>query len=256
MKKIFLCTSLVLMLLAAAPAAFAQGPANCYTVAPGDTLTSIAMRMGLDPLMLAQMNNLPNPDQLSVGQVLCAAPVPYPQPYSTEYYPLESAPGGQPYYTPNANPNFQNAPQAYPGPGQTNVNPYMAPPAQGMPPFGVVQNGMPSIENPGFRAGNPMAPQPYPAPYYGYNAPGAMPYNEYAPQQGYSDTYDGPQQYTVPMQEYTGQYPAPSQEYTGQYAGPQPNYANPSVAPQSTYPEYVPGQGWTSPSYSYGTTGG
>ena len=41
-----------------------------YTVAPGDTLSVIAARLGVSVASLQQANQLNNPDQLTVGQVL------------------------------------------------------------------------------------------------------------------------------------------------------------------------------------------
>lgn len=50
-----------------APSAAAQGT---YTVRPGDTLYKIAQEHGMDVSRLAQLNNITNPSQLSIGQVL------------------------------------------------------------------------------------------------------------------------------------------------------------------------------------------
>lgn len=41
-----------------------------YQVQPGDTLTRIARLYGVSPTQLAQMNELPDPDRLAVGQIL------------------------------------------------------------------------------------------------------------------------------------------------------------------------------------------
>jgi lysozyme len=41
-----------------------------YTVKRGDTLYSIARKYGTTPACLAQVNNIPNPDELYAGRVL------------------------------------------------------------------------------------------------------------------------------------------------------------------------------------------
>ncbi len=61
--------------LSAYPAARAVAPgtvtsAQTYVVQPGDTLSGIAARLGLDPALLAARNALSNPDHIEVGQVL------------------------------------------------------------------------------------------------------------------------------------------------------------------------------------------
>ena len=53
--------------------AFAQGqaaPAQTYIVQPGDTLSTIAEQLEVDPATLAAENGLSDPDQVPVGQVL------------------------------------------------------------------------------------------------------------------------------------------------------------------------------------------
>ncbi len=50
-----------------------------YTVQPGDTLATIASRLNYPMDLLAQANNISNPNLISVGQVLIV-PVPSPQP--------------------------------------------------------------------------------------------------------------------------------------------------------------------------------
>ena len=46
-------------------------PPSRYVVQPGDNLTCIAKKLGYDdPLVLAQVNKLKNPNLLQVGQVL------------------------------------------------------------------------------------------------------------------------------------------------------------------------------------------
>jgi hypothetical protein len=52
----------------------AQTPINCaqtYTVQPGDNLFRIGLRFNLLWTVLAAYNNLPNPQRVVVGQVLC-----------------------------------------------------------------------------------------------------------------------------------------------------------------------------------------
>jgi LysM repeat protein len=46
------------------------GQGRTYTVVRGDTLTSIATKFGVTAAALAQANNISNPNQISVGQVL------------------------------------------------------------------------------------------------------------------------------------------------------------------------------------------
>lgn len=47
-----------------------QGSPSQYTVVSGDTLTNIAQRYGVTVEAIILANNIPNPNQLSVGQVL------------------------------------------------------------------------------------------------------------------------------------------------------------------------------------------
>jgi rare lipoprotein A len=71
--------SRLLASLAPTPAA-APTPAT-YQVQPGDTLTSIARKLGyVDPLVLARANGLTNPDFLRPGQVLTLPPPAAPAP--------------------------------------------------------------------------------------------------------------------------------------------------------------------------------
>lgn len=46
------------------------GPTRTYTVQAGDTLTSIALRLGTTSQAIALANNLPNPNIIYVGQIL------------------------------------------------------------------------------------------------------------------------------------------------------------------------------------------
>ena len=41
-----------------------------YTVAPGDVLSGIAQRFGVNYMQIAQWNNIKNPDVISIGQKL------------------------------------------------------------------------------------------------------------------------------------------------------------------------------------------
>lgn len=73
--------SRLLASLAPTPAA-APAPAT-YQVQPGDTLTSIAKKLGYgNPLILARANGLKNPDLLRPGQVLTLPPAAEPAPPS------------------------------------------------------------------------------------------------------------------------------------------------------------------------------
>lgn len=56
----------VALVMGPAAAAAAQG----YRVRPGDTLTGVAARLGVDPVQLAAVNDLPDPDSIRAGQVL------------------------------------------------------------------------------------------------------------------------------------------------------------------------------------------
>ena len=50
-----------------------------YTVQPGDTLYQIALRSGVSLSELVNLNQLPNPEQLVIGQAILI-PVPPPEP--------------------------------------------------------------------------------------------------------------------------------------------------------------------------------
>ncbi|MEJ2749256.1 MAG: LysM peptidoglycan-binding domain-containing protein, partial [Anaerolineae bacterium] len=71
----------------------APGGNGTYTVRPGDTLSIIARKFGVDMAALAAVNNLANPSFIRVGQILtmpgaAAAPPPAnPQPAPTEMPP-------------------------------------------------------------------------------------------------------------------------------------------------------------------------
>lgn len=47
-----------------------SGPTGSHTVAPGETLYSIASRYGLSAEAITAANGLANPNQIFVGQVL------------------------------------------------------------------------------------------------------------------------------------------------------------------------------------------
>jgi putative chitinase len=47
-----------------------EGPANTYTVAPGDSAFKIARRFGVDQQALLDANNISNPNRVYAGQVL------------------------------------------------------------------------------------------------------------------------------------------------------------------------------------------
>ena len=75
---------------ASPPAASAPAAATgTYVVRPGDSLASIASAFNTNYLTLAEMNGLPNPDILTVGQVL-RVPAP-PRPAESAPAPAESA---------------------------------------------------------------------------------------------------------------------------------------------------------------------
>ena len=82
----------------AAPSAPASQPAaptiGSYTVQPGDSLASIAAAFNTNYLELAQLNGLPNPDVLYVGQVLRvpAPPAPAASPPAAESPPAAAPP--------------------------------------------------------------------------------------------------------------------------------------------------------------------
>ena len=45
-----------------------------YTVAPGDVLSGIGERFGVNYMQIAQWNNIKNPDRISIGQKLVIYP--------------------------------------------------------------------------------------------------------------------------------------------------------------------------------------
>ncbi len=45
-----------------------------YTVAPGDVLSGIAQRFGVNYMQIAQWNNIKNPDLIRIGQKLTIYP--------------------------------------------------------------------------------------------------------------------------------------------------------------------------------------
>ena len=45
-----------------------------YTVAPGDVLSGIAQRFGVNYMQIAQWNNIKNPDLITIGQKLTIYP--------------------------------------------------------------------------------------------------------------------------------------------------------------------------------------
>ena len=45
-----------------------------YTVAPGDVLSGIGERFGVNYMQIAQWNNIKNPDKISIGQKLVIYP--------------------------------------------------------------------------------------------------------------------------------------------------------------------------------------
>lgn len=72
----------VLGLLVSAAGVLAQSPNVQYVVQPGDTLQNIAVRFGTTWQAIAQLNNIPNPNVIYVGQVLLI-PVGYVPPPPT-----------------------------------------------------------------------------------------------------------------------------------------------------------------------------
>ena len=75
MKRRMVLIITVLMVLASAlPSVASLAWGNCsqfYTVRPGDTLASIALRYGTGWPYLASINNLPNPNFIFWGETLC-----------------------------------------------------------------------------------------------------------------------------------------------------------------------------------------
>jgi len=70
---------------AEAEATTAVAPGTTHVVAPGENLYRIGLKYGISWVTLAQVNNLPNPNRITVGQVLTisAAPPPPPAPPPT-----------------------------------------------------------------------------------------------------------------------------------------------------------------------------
>lgn len=66
--------------VAGAPAPAAPTTTASYTVQPGDSLAAIAAKYGINYFELARMNNLQNPDDINVGQVLIVPGPPEPAP--------------------------------------------------------------------------------------------------------------------------------------------------------------------------------
>jgi LysM repeat protein len=59
---------------AAAPAPAAPAPSSRYTIAPGDTLSGLALRFGVTRAALVAANGLANPNQLVAGRALVVPP--------------------------------------------------------------------------------------------------------------------------------------------------------------------------------------
>lgn len=92
------------------PASASAAAQGTYTVQAGDTLYKIAQEHGMSVSRLSELNNITNPSQLSIGQVLrldgnqpapsssgpavVATPVPVPAPSTTAPAPSTSAPSG------------------------------------------------------------------------------------------------------------------------------------------------------------------
>lgn len=104
---IVLISVLVLQLVgltavSAAPAAWAPYPvaqtgmpAQLHMVRPGETLFAIGRLYGVNPWMIAQINRLPNPNIIFIGQVLLiggAGPMPGPSAYPSGYGPTGCGP--------------------------------------------------------------------------------------------------------------------------------------------------------------------
>lgn len=91
MRRLLLCLVL-LGLLVSATGVMAQTSTIQYVVQPGDTLQNIAARYGTTWQAIAQLNNIPNPNLIYVGQVLLipvgyVPPAPPPPPTgATTFY--------------------------------------------------------------------------------------------------------------------------------------------------------------------------
>jgi lysozyme len=90
MRRLLLCL-LLLGLLVSATGVLAQTNTIQYVVQPGDTLQNIAVRFGTTWQAIAQLNNIPNPNRIYVGQVLLipvgyVPPPPPPPTGATTFY--------------------------------------------------------------------------------------------------------------------------------------------------------------------------
>lgn len=78
-----------------------------YTVASGDSLSAIAQRFGVDLTDLARVNNITNPSNISVGQVLTIPAAGSPQPSSTGQATPTPTPTRTPTPAPTPTPSGQ-----------------------------------------------------------------------------------------------------------------------------------------------------
>lgn len=67
MRRIFLTLLLICVLLSST---LVSAAARTYQVRPGDTLYAISQQTGVPVARLIQLNNITNPDSLTVGQIL------------------------------------------------------------------------------------------------------------------------------------------------------------------------------------------
>ncbi len=113
-------------------------PGSYYTVRPGDTLSSIALRYGTTTWAIAIANNIANPSLIRAGQVLFipntgTTPAPYPRRTPTPYSGMPVVPG-QPGYNPGVpaipptypyypTPSYYNPPSGYIYPAPRLISP-------------------------------------------------------------------------------------------------------------------------------------
>lgn len=127
-----------------------------YWVKPGDTLSGIAQRYGMNMWTLAQRNGISNPNRIYVGQRLvisCHTPPPPPKPQPPKpqppYYPPPPQPGDNTYPPGPCTPSCGNQPPPPPPPPvQCNIQP-----VQG---FSKVWNNNPQVRQ---RLGCPTQPE-------------------------------------------------------------------------------------------------
>ena len=156
-------------------------PPGYYRVQPGDTLYRVALQNGQNYRDIATWNNLSNPNQIEVGQLLRVAPPGAnlsAMPGGVATAPLggnnvqTSSLGAPPYVAPNAPPYAPPSGGASPGPGAANPSPYPSPYAsdpanpEANAPSGALVNGPVNgpTNGPNYAAPTPYAPPVMPTP--------------------------------------------------------------------------------------------